>query len=284
VTGTYSIPLSQFASSWTLEAGPLAAAALALALFAQAFIRLRRRGRADHASWDRAALFALGVAVAVFPLVSPIDLIGDRYLISAHMIEHVMLGDAGPALMVCAVRGPLAVFLLPNYLLRPLGHSAGVRTVIGVLLRPDVTLAAWAIVMGLWHIPAAYDYTLTHQTVHDLEHLSFAIVGTLLWIQLIDPTGRHRLSILQKLLLALVVFGLGQVLADVLIFPRHPLYPSYADQPARVLGLSPLLDQQLAGFVMIVEQSITLGVCSAFLVRSLIRSTDMPAASAQSSA
>jgi putative membrane protein len=284
VTGTYNIPLSQFASSWTLEAGPLAAAALALTLFAQAFIRLRRRGRTDHASWDRALLFVLGVAVSVFPLVSPIDVIGDRYLISAHMVEHVMLGDAGPALMVCAVRGPLAVFLLPNYLLRPLGHSAGVRRLSGVLLRPQVTVAAWVIVMGLWHIPAAYDYTLTHQTVHDLEHLSFAFVGTLLWVQLIDPTGRHRLSTLHKLLVALAVFGFGQILADALIFPLRPLYPSYADQPARVLGLSPVLDQQLAGFVMTFEQSISLGICCAFLVRSLRRSHDGPPASARSSA
>ena len=280
MTGTYSVPLSLFASSWTLDAGPVAAAALGLVLFAQAFMRLRRRGRYDHASWDRALLFGLGVAVSLFPLVSPIDLIGDRYLISAHMLEHLMLGDAGPALMVCAVRGALVVFLLPPYLLRPLAHSRAVRSAFGVLVRPDVTLVVWVGVMAAWHIPAAYDYTLTHQVVHNFEHLTFAVAGTLIWVQLIDPTGRGRLTAFQRLMFALAVFGLGQILSDFLIFPFQPIYPSYADQPARVLGISPLLDQQLAGLVMTIEQALTLGVCAGFLVRSMLRPAGPQPASA----
>jgi putative membrane protein len=263
----HSVALSAFASDWSADPGPLVAAALAIALFAQGFARLRRRGRADAASWDRAALFGLGVAVSVLPLVSPIDPLSDDYLLSVHMLEHVLLGDAGPALMVCAVRGPLVVFMLPPAVLRPLARSRAVRGVFGWLVRPRVSLAAWVVTMGAWHIPWVYDFAVEHQPVHDLEHLSFAVVGTLVWTQLIDPARHGRLRVTQRLLFALCIFAFGQILADVLILTFHPLYAHYADQPARVLGIAPLADQRLAGFVMMTEQALSLGTCSVLLFR-----------------
>jgi cytochrome c oxidase assembly factor CtaG len=169
--------------------------------------------------------------------------------------------------MVCAVRGPLVMFLLPPLVLRPLGHSGAIRRLLGWVMRPAVSLAAWAIVMGIWHIPAAYDYTLNHQTVHDIEHATFAIVGLIVWIQLIDPARHGRLGIPQRLIYALVLFGLGQVLADVLLLSFTPLYASYAHQAARIEGISPLMDQRLAGLVMMVDQAITLGTFSGLIYR-----------------
>lgn len=263
----HSIPLSGFAGQWSVEPVPLVIAAIAMALFVHGFVRLRRRGRTDHASWGRLALFTAGVAVSVLPLVSPIDPLSDDYLLSVHMLEHVLLADTGPALMVCALRGPLVMFLLPAWLLRRLGRSAAVRGFLGVVMRPVVGLALWAVVIGLWHIPAAYDYTLDHQTVHDLEHATFVIVGLIVWTQLIDPARHERMRLPHRLIYALALFAFGQALADVLLFTFHPLYTSYANQPARVDGISPLLDQRIAGLVMMVEQTIALGTFSVLLYR-----------------
>ena len=91
---------------------PVVAAAVAALLFAQAAVRLRRRGRPDLAGWDRAALFGLGLALTLVALVSPLDRIAEDSLLSAHMAQHVLLGDAAAALLVVAVRGPLLVFSL----------------------------------------------------------------------------------------------------------------------------------------------------------------------------
>jgi cytochrome c oxidase assembly factor CtaG len=263
----HAIALSRFAGEWSLQVGPLALAAAALALFLHGFVRLRRRGRADHASCGRLVAFTAGVVLSVVPLVSPIDPLGDGYLLSAHMLEHVLLADAGPALMVFAVRGPLVMFLLPPALLRPLARSRAVRRPLRVVMRPAVGLAAWATVIGLWHVPAAYDYTLRHERVHDLEHAMFAIVGLLVWTQLIDPARHGHLRLAHRLIFALALFGLGQVLADVLLLTFTPLYAAYAHQPARVGGISPLLDQRLAGAVMMVEQAVTLGTFSVLTYR-----------------
>jgi cytochrome c oxidase assembly factor CtaG len=53
------------------------------------------------------------------------------------------------------------------------------------------------------------------------------------------------------------------ILSDVLIFTFAPLYPFYHG----AYGISALLDQQLAGIVMTVEQLLTLGICVALLLR-----------------
>ena len=263
----HTIALAGFAGRWSPEVWPLVVAGIAFALFLQGFVRLRRRGRPDCASWGRFGMFVAGIAASVLPLVSPIDPLGDDYLLSVHMLEHVLLADAGPALMVCAVRGPLVMFLLPPLLLRPLARSRAVRRLFRLLTRPLATLSLWAVVMGFWHVPAAYDYTLDHPTVHDIEHVTFALVGLLAWTQLIDPARHGRLDVAHRLVYALALFGFGQVLADVLLLSFHPLYGSYASQPARVDGISPLLDQRLAGAVMMVEQAVTLGTYSVLTYR-----------------
>jgi putative membrane protein len=238
------------ASAWETPVAVLLGAALALALFGQAFVRLRRRGRKDHAGWDRAALFALAVALGTLALISPLDYIGEEYLLSAHMLQHVIIGDLAVALAVVALRGPLTFFLLPAVVLGRLARLGWLRSGLRLVLNPKLAFALWAVVIAAWHVPAAYDYALTHQVVHDLEHLSFVLVGTLVWIQLIDPARRRDLGLTGKLALAIALFAAGQILADVLIFAMRPLYPSYADQPDRLLGLSPLQDQRLAGLVM----------------------------------
>ncbi len=263
-SGAY-VPPSLF-QQWLFEPWVLLGAAVAAALFLRGFVRLRRRGRRDHASWARLALFGLGLALMVLPLVSPLDVVGDHFLLAAHMLQHVLIGDAGPALLLLAVRGPLLFFVVPTALLRAFGRAGGVRRAAGWLLQPKVALAIWALAYGIWHIPAVYDYATRHPPVHDLEHASFVVAGLLVWSLLIDPARGGRLSRGQRLRVAGVLFLMGTVISDVLIFSFTRLYPAYARQAERVFGLTAVRDQQLAGLVMGVEQLLTLGTCVAVLL------------------
>jgi putative membrane protein len=253
-------------SPWTAEPLVMALAAVAVVCFVQGFLRLRRRGRRDHASWRRAALFAAGLALLVLPLVSPLDELGDRYLLSAHMLQHVLIADAAPALILLALRGPLLYFAVPAPALHAFARAHRLRRGLAWLLRPSVALAAWAVAFGAWHIPAAYDYAAGHQPVHELEHASFLAAGFLVWTLLVDPARSGRLSPGRRLALALALLGLGTVIADVLLFSPVALYPAYAGQADRVFGLSPLRDQQLAGLVMIVEQLLVVGTFAAMVL------------------
>ena len=253
-------------SPWLLEPVPVAVAAVAAACFTRGFLRLRRRGRSDHAPWTRVALCAAGLGLLVLPLVSPLDLLGDRYLLSAHMLQHVLIGDAGPALVLLSLRGPLLLFAIPAGILAAAGRNERLRQAGSWVAQPRVAVATWALVFAAWHVPAAYDYAAAHQAVHDLEHASFVLAGFLLWWVLIDPARTGRVSRGRRLGTAAAVLAAGTALADTLVFSLSPLYPAYAGQPHRVFGLSPLHDQQLAGLVMTVEQMLALGILAAVLL------------------
>ena len=227
-------------------------------------MRLRRRGRADLCGWDRFALFGLGLAASVFALVGPMDEWADTHL-AAHMLQHVVIGDAAIAVMVFAVRGPLLVFLLPAPVLVRVARA---RAFFSLLLRPRVAFGLWAANIATWHVPYLYDAALRHQALHDFEHLCWVIAGLLVWTLLVDPGSHRRLTVGGRLALAASMFAAGQILSDVLVFSFHPLYPAY---PGR-------RDQQLAGVVMMVEQLLTLGVLALALLRPRMRATRLVAA------
>jgi putative membrane protein len=242
---------------------PLLAAAVAALFFLQAVVRLRRRGRADLAGWDRVVLFGAGLGVTLFALIGPLDRLADEKLLSAHMAQHVLIGDLGPALMITALRGPLLVFFLPAPILGPLARNGRVRAVLGTLLRPRVAFTLWAANLAIWHVPYLYDLALGHQRLHDFEHVCWMFTGVLVWTLLVDPGSHRRLSVGGRVALAASMFAAGQILTDVLVFSFTPLYPAYRG----AYGISAVTDQQLAGIVMMVEQLLTLGICVALLLR-----------------
>src|SRR5262249_38851919 len=147
----------QLARAWSFSPLVLLGALAGAACFAQGFWRLRRRGRRDHAPWSRAALFGAALSIGVLALVSPIDAIGERSLLSVHMLQHVLIADVAAALAILALRGPLGLFAVPRPLLRGIGRSRSLRRGLAVLLRPQVSLALWATAFLAWHVPAAYE-------------------------------------------------------------------------------------------------------------------------------
>ena len=252
-------------AAWSFDPLVLGAAAVAVAFFAQGWRRLHRR-RPELAPVTRWPLFLAGVAVVVVGLVSPLDAVAEEYLQSAHMLQHVLIADLGVALALVAVRGPLSMFFLPRDLLAPLARRQALRRVLSFLLRPRVAVALWLGVLVAWHLPVLYDAALRHPLVHRLEHLSLVVVGALVWTLIVDPAGHGRLSVNGRIGLAALMLWMGQMLAYVFVFSFHPYYDVYVEQPERLFGLSPLMDQKLAGVVMMVEQGLTLGTALVLLL------------------
>jgi putative membrane protein len=251
--------------AWSFDPLALVAAAVALAFFGQGWRRLHAR-RPELAPWTRIPLFCAGVAIVVLGIVSPLDAIAEEYLQSVHMVQHVLIADLGVALALVAVRGPLSLFFLPRDLLAPLARARPLRSTLSFLLRPRVAVPLWVGVLVAWHVPTLYDAALRHPAIHRVEHLSFVLVGALVWTLLIDPSGHRRLTLNGRIGLALVLFWLGQLLAYPFVFGFEPFYDVYTEQPERLFGLSPLADQKLAGVVMMTEQALTLGVALVLLL------------------
>ena len=204
--------------------------------------------------------------VTVLAIVSPIDAIGESYLQSVHMLQHVLIADLGIALTVVAVRGPLTVFPLPRDLLVPLARVGWLRRLLASCCGRASATGLGARPRLVAH-PSLYEAALHHRHLHDLMHFSFVVGGLLVWTQIIDPSRHHRLTLGERLGYTALVFWTGQVMAYVILFD-YAAVSTYVDQPVRLLGLSPLTDQKLAGLVMMVEQIATVGLAFVLLLRA----------------
>jgi cytochrome c oxidase assembly factor CtaG len=253
-------------SDWSFDPVVLAVSAAAVALYARGFVQLRSRGGSARAPVVNALLFGAGVAIGVLAVVSPLDAIAEDTLLSAHMAQHLALGDLAPLLLVLGLRGPVSVFLLPRPALVRLARSP-LRALLAFLLRPRVSIAVWALALGCWHVPQAYDAALEHPVVHTAEHASLLLGGLLLWTQIVDPARRRRLTPGQRSAVAAAALLAGMVLSEVLI-ASGPLYVHYADVSARPFGLTWATDQVRAGILMMAEQVATLMPAAALLLWS----------------
>ncbi len=117
--------------AWSFQPLVIGAGLVAIGFFLHGWLRLHRR-KPSLAPWTRIPLFVAGVVVTVLAIVSPIDAIGESYLQSVHMLQHVLIADLGIALTVVAVRGPLTVFFLPRDLLVPLARVGWLRRLLAV--------------------------------------------------------------------------------------------------------------------------------------------------------
>src|SRR3954469_25707282 len=207
---------------------------------------LRRRGRPVPA-W-RLAAFAtalVALAVAVSP---PVDAAADRRL-SAHMAEHLVIGDLAPLLVVLGLTGPLLAPVLRVVRIRWLSH-------------PVVAFSLWAADLYLWHLRPAYESALRHDLVHVLEHACFFLAGANLWFALLGPLPKPAWFGNAARLVYVLAIGLaGSALAYGFALSGGVFYPYYGGA---------LADQNAAGGVMLVEQSLVIvGLLSWLLWRSL---------------
>ena len=252
--------------TWTLSPPVLATIALAGGVYAWRLRDLRRGpGTRRSRDWLRAAAFAAGLVVLFVALASPLDRLGEERLFTAHMIQHLLLADLAPILLLLG---------LSRTMLRPaVRRLRPVEEALGPLAHPVAALVAYVGLMWLWHVPAMYDLALEHAWAHVLEHASFVGAGVAFWWYLIEPVPpRHRLrgpwSLAYLSAAKLLMGALGVVLA----FSPEVSYDAYEQVP-RTWGLSPLEDLNVGGVIMMVEQSIVLVIAFAiYFVRMLERS------------
>jgi cytochrome c oxidase assembly factor CtaG len=252
-------------NDWSVDPVVLAGAVLALALYAHAFVRLRRRRRTGDASVAKALLFAGGVAAGTLAVVSPLDGLAEDTLLSAHMAQHLLIGDLAPLLIVLGLRGPISFFLLPPSVLRAVAHK--LRPLAAALLRPPVSFGVWAASLAVWHVPQLYDAALAHPALHALEHSTLFLGGLLLWTQIVDPARRGHLGPGRRAALAALALVSSAALSEALL-AMGPLYDHYAGAADRPFGLTWATDQSRAALLMMAEQLATLGTATALLLRS----------------
>jgi putative membrane protein len=220
---------------------------LATLFFAHAWLaRVAGDSRRKHTLW-----FGLGVLVLWLALETPIDTISDGYLDSVHMLQHVLLGFVAPPLMLMG--------LSPGMVAR-LVRVPGIRAVTEPVA---AQLVAGAVMVG-WHVPALYDAALHSENLHIVEHLMFIAAGAAVFWPVMQSTSGHarwRLSPGEKLIYLLLATIPQDGVSLALIFSRQPFYEYYTHVPRLVPSMSALIDQTVAGAVLMVLGKATMAVC-----------------------
>jgi len=198
----------------------------------------------------RGALFALGVVVLLLALVSPIDGIGDTYLLSVHMLQHVLLLLAVP---------PLLILGIPRRLAEQVLTWAPARRLEQVLAQPALAWVLAFSTLWIWHLPALYNAALANEGLHITEHLAFLVTATIFWWPLLTPITEHRLDMVPATLYLVAATFAGNLLGIIITFAPTGLYPAYLDPPnpqgtltliREGWGISARQDQQYAGVLM----------------------------------
>ena len=233
-----ALPFSHWHLAWSLEA----AAVLYTGLYVWAAHRVRGRWPLRRTvSWLAAiacVLLALQSGLATF----------DERLLSAHMVQHMLLMLVAPLLILASQPVLLTLRVLP-----PPRRRALVKTLDRArpLTAPALALACFAAALVLTHLPGFYAAMLRHSALHAAEHALYVLAGLLLWWPIldVDPAPRRRLGGLGRLVYVLAAMPPMALVGVYLNRAPSLVYPAYGP-PAHALGVSALADQQRAGAIM----------------------------------
>ncbi len=174
------------------------------------------------------------MAVAAVSLLSPAGPLAGQIL-ALHTLQHMLL---------LAVAAPLVVYGLGPWLAR------GPWTAGRVLGHPVTGLIAFNAALFTWQVPALVELAARNGAVHQAAHASLLGAALCFWWPILRPAAaRGALSPIAKIGYLLVA-GVPPTIPGVVLAFSHRVYYASATGGARLLGLSALEDQQLAGLLL----------------------------------
>lgn len=236
-------------ASWSLAPQVTIPLAALLAIYALGW---RRSGGVESPiARRRIACFAAGWLVLVAALVSPLCRLSAT-LVSAHMLQHVLIVAVAPALLAVGDFGRVAAAALR---LRGRWRADAAITI------------CYGAAIWLWHFPPVYTLVLLDATAHVAAYGVLIAASVAFWTFVVraarDGEGFRAVA---ALFVTLVHTG---VLGALLTFSPRPWYPVLAGG-AEAWGLSALSDQHLAGLIMWIPMGfIYLGAALAVFGRQL---------------
>jgi cytochrome c oxidase assembly factor CtaG len=244
--------LARIVTEWHLEPVPTVLSVWLAGLYLLGVRRLRSRG--DRWPLGRTLSF-VGFGTGSFLLATSSGLAAyDTTLLSAHMVQHMVLSMLVPLAFALGAPVTLALRTLPpaprRWLLAVL-HAPVVR----VLSAPPLTFALFVLSPWALYLTSWYDATLTSPYLHEALHVHFVLVGALfLWpIVGVDPVpGRVGYPFRMLLMVLTLPFHafLGVTLMQQEELVAGGWYRGLADRTGLQWLPDPAVDQHLAGGIL----------------------------------
>ena len=182
-----------------------------------------------------------GLGVMLVASSWPVHDVAERYLYSAHMVQHMLLTLVVALLLVVGTPAWMAR--------RMLGEGAFLRAVRS-LSRPVTGLIQFNLILVLSHWPVVVEATVRFHPLHFVAHAMLLASAVLMWMPVASPLPEiRRVKPPVQMLYLFLQTIVPTVPASFLTFNERPLYGIYAEFP-RLWGVSALTDQQTAGLIM----------------------------------
>jgi len=171
----------------------------------------------------------------------PLHDIGEEALFTLHMVEHIVLTLAVPALLLMGT---------PRWLAdATLGHPKVARW-LRPLARPVPAFVLFNTTFVLIHWPKMVEVMLGSDSAHFLIHALLFFSAVLMWMPVLSPTMTiPKISRPGQMVYLFLQSLLPTIPASFLTFSTVAIYPVYG-AAALEWGLDPVTDQTISGIVM----------------------------------
>ncbi len=217
--------------------------------------------------------FFSGIGLIIVSVASPLYFLGENYLMSAHMLSHMIL---------ILIAAPLLVMAIPE------SNKNHFLLKFSVMLSrlPLLPWLAGVCMMWFWHIPAVFNFLIrtTDQPVNDgwiaslhplanLHLISLILCGMLFSWPIVGPVRAKRMEPLNAVLYLSAACIFCSLLGLLITFAPLGIYTPYIHPADRFgflhmirngRGLSAEVDQQISGLIMWVPG------CAIYLTASMI--------------
>ena len=241
---------------WEVSPTVLITAAVLVVLYA------RGAGRTDPpTSPGQRFVFGLGLFLIYAALQTHWDYYAS-HMFFVHRIQHLVLHDVGPALLVATGPGAALACGLPAAARRRLGAvKAILRVPARILLDPFTATIMYIGSLLLWLWPSVHFDVMLSDWLYRTMNWSVVLGDLPFWWLVLDPRPwpvarlkpRWRVLMLSIVMLPMMVVG------AVLSLSTRDLYTVY-EICGRFLPISPVTDQQLGGLVIWIPGAFVIGV------------------------
>lgn len=175
---------------------------------------------------------------------SPLHMLADDYLFSAHMVQH---------LVQAFVIAPLLLLGMPGWMLEVVTRPRWLRGALRTLGAPVVAGIVFNVVLLSIHWPPVVALMVRNEAAHALLHATLVLSSLLMWLPVLSSSDavQLRMKPLGRMGYLFAMTLLPTVPASFMTFgdPDIPLYPVYAQFP-RLWDIPVGEDMLIAGLIM----------------------------------
>ncbi len=240
-----SLAAAATASPWRFQAHPevwlLVASLVGAYVYMARVIGPSAVGPGEQAVTRRQwAAFTGAIALLWFGSDWPVHDIGEQYLYSVHMFQHMVFTYFVP---------PLALMAVPTWMARTLVGSGRAYRVLRWFAFPVVAGVLFNVAVMVTHIPGVVNASTENGPLHYGLHAMIVVLALLMWTPVVGPFRELQIGAGAKCIYLFMMSIVPTVPAGWLVFAEGAVYQHYA-QPVRVWGISVTDDQQIAGAIM----------------------------------